>query len=1024
MENPQRQKLEEIFDAALKKATIVERDAYVDGACGNDAVLRASVEALLRAHAEASQFLEAPLLDPEATIQSPVAGERPGTKISHYKILQQIGEGGFGIVYMAEQEEPVRRKVALKIIKLGMDTKQVIARFEAERQALALMDHPNIARVFDAGATETGRPYFVMELVRGVPITEYCDQHRLSTRERLKLFLLVCSAIQHAHQKGIIHRDIKPNNVLVTLHDSRPVPKVIDFGIAKATSQRLTEKTLFTEFRQFIGTPEYMSPDQAEISGLDVDTRTDIYSLGVLLYELLTGSTPFDSSTLRKAAYEEIQRIIREEIPPLPSTRAATLVATDHDIANRRSVEPSVLSKLIRGDLDWIVMKAMEKDRTRRYDTANELADDVERFLNHEPVLARPPSTIYRLRKFVQRYKFGVSVGLVATLVLVLGFAAATIGFVEATDAKRELRIERDAAESARHQAELARAGEQSQRQAAEAHARSAREEAAKSVAVSRFLQDMLATVDPERSRGREVTVRSILDEAGTQLDRGVLTDQPDVEASIRATIGRTYEALGFFEAAERHLRVAAAIDSDTHGENAAETLRVRSVLAGLLRSRGRFVEAEQLFREVLTSQLRLLGGEHPDTLATLTGLAIALWRQGKYDEAEMIHRRTLDTQRRVLGPDHVETLRSAINLGTVLQAQRELDEAEEVLREALTRCRKLLGDEHPETLTALNNLGLVLEARRKRAEAEALFREAFDRDRRVLGDSHPNTRIALNNLLRMLRSQSKWSETRPFVELQIAEYKNRAMAPDADPKAINDCAWLLLNCSPTDLRDVASALSLARRAVRLDDGKTCDYLDTLALAHYSNGDLDRAIETQRRAVACAREIDAPNCGDLERRLISYLWENGNSVEATRVMGNTLARRLPAASEQDEAVGSILLLQGQILLEQGEYAQAEPLLRECLALRQRVLPPDHWRTGRVMTRLGAVLIGLERFTEAEPLMLQGYAMMEAAADTPTEYTQEAIRSIIGLYEAWGRPEQTAEWRKLIEDTEKAAGDGD
>jgi len=367
-----------------------------------------------------------------ATASSPT--ERPGSAIGPYKLLQEIGEGGFGVVYMAEQEQPVRRRVALKIIKLGMDTKQVIARFEAERQALAMMEHPNIARVLDAGATENGRPYFVMELIRGIPIVEYCDANSLTTRERLDLFIGVCSALQHAHQKGVVHRDIKPSNVMVTLHDGEPVPKVIDFGIAKAMQQRLTEKTLFTEYGQFIGTPAYMSPEQAGMSGLDVDTRSDIYSLGVLLYELLTGTTPFEAESLRSAAYGEIQRIIREDEPPRPSTRLSTLGGALTDIAKHRNTDPGALARLIRGDLDWITMKALEKNRSRRYGSASELAADIGRHLTNEAVLARPPSTGYRARKFVRRHRVGVGVAGLLVGVLVAGIAVSTlVGLREAT---------------------------------------------------------------------------------------------------------------------------------------------------------------------------------------------------------------------------------------------------------------------------------------------------------------------------------------------------------------------------------------------------------------------------------------------------------------------------------------------------------------------------------------------------------------------------------------------------------------
>ena len=421
----------DIFAQALEQKSPAERENYLAQACQGDPALRREIDSLLRAHEQAGDFLGKRMPLPAVEI----AAECPGTMIGRYKLLQKIGEGGFGVVYMAEQTEPVQRKVALKIIKAGMDTREVVARFEAERQALALMDHPNIAKVLDAGATEAGRPYFVMELVNGIPITDYCDREQLRTADRLQLFIRVCHAVQHAHQKGIIHRDIKPNNVLVTLHDGEPVPKVIDFGVAKALGQKLTEKTLFTAFQHMIGTPAYMSPEQAELGGLDIDTRADIYSLGVLLYELLTGETPFDTSTWRRAALDEIRRIIRETEPPKPSTRLQTLGDKLAEVAKHRHTEPVALSQLVCGDLDWIVMKALEKDRARRYETANGLAMDVERHINSEPVVARPASAAYRFQRWVRRHRLlFAAVGAVA-VTLVLGIIAST------TEAMRARRV-------------------------------------------------------------------------------------------------------------------------------------------------------------------------------------------------------------------------------------------------------------------------------------------------------------------------------------------------------------------------------------------------------------------------------------------------------------------------------------------------------------------------------------------------------------------------------------------------------
>jgi WD40 repeat protein/serine/threonine protein kinase len=413
----------------------VERAAYLEQACDGNAALRASIEALLRAHVGASGFMDRPASSPLATVDEPLT-EGPGAVIGPYKLLQQIGEGGMGVVYMAEQEQPLRRRVALKIIKPGMDSAQVIARFEAERQALALMDHQNIARVLDAGTTESGRPYFVMELVHGVPITQYCDEHHLTPKERLELFLPVCHAVQHAHQKGIIHRDLKPSNVLVCLYDGVPVPKVIDFGVAKATGQQLTERTMFTQFGSLVGTLEYMSPEQAEMSQLGIDTRSDVYSMGVMLYELLTGTTPLERKRVKEAGFDEVRRLIREEEPPKPSTRLSTSGVALAAISAQRQTEPAKLTRLVRGELDWIVMKALEKDRNRRYESANSLARDVERYLHDEPVEACPPTTGYKLRKFARKHKAGLATAVGFAVLLVLGVAASTWQAVRATQAE------------------------------------------------------------------------------------------------------------------------------------------------------------------------------------------------------------------------------------------------------------------------------------------------------------------------------------------------------------------------------------------------------------------------------------------------------------------------------------------------------------------------------------------------------------------------------------------------------------
>jgi tetratricopeptide (TPR) repeat protein len=611
-----------------------------------------------------------------------------------------------------------------------MDTRQTLARFEAERQALALMDHPNIARVLDAGATQTGRPYFVMELVKGVPLTEYCDANRLSTPERLALFIEVCHAVQHAHQKGIIHRDLKPSNVLVALHDGKPVPKIIDFGVAKATSQRLTEKTMFTSYGQMIGTPAYMSPEQAEMGGLDVDTRSDIYALGVLLYELLTGTTPFDEKHLRTAGYQEIQRIIREVEPLKPSTRLGTLKDTLASVAAQRHTEPARLARLVRGDLDWIVMKTLEKDRARRYETADGLILDIQHHLAHEPVLAGPPGAAYRARKFLRRHRTGAVAGLLVFLALAAGLAAATVGLLRARDSAR----------------------------AAEQEADRATQEAAKAEAVTRFFQETLEAIDPEKARGREVTVREVFDNAAKDIGTK-FAGQPLVEAAVRETLGKTYLALGDYAAAHSQLSSAFGIRRQILGEEHPDTLKSMMNLGWALLMQHESAQAEQMYRQVLEVQERVRGKEHPDTLKSMMNLAIALCGQGKYAEAEQMHRQVLEVRERVLGKEHPDTLSSMMNLANALHNQGKYAEAEQMHRQVLEVEKRVFGKEHLYTLQGMTNLANTLNARGKAAEAEQMHRQVLEVQERVRGKEHPDTLLSMNNLASALRMQGKYAQ-------------------------------------------------------------------------------------------------------------------------------------------------------------------------------------------------------------------------------------------------------------------------
>jgi tetratricopeptide (TPR) repeat protein/serine/threonine protein kinase len=850
----QKKKIEAIYYTALEKKSPEEQRAYLEEVCGENKELLGKVEALLKAHEKAEGFLEVPILETGVTLDESPLTEGPGTKIGRYKLLELIGEGGFGVVYMAEQEEPIRRRVALKIIKLGMDTKRVIARFEAERRALALMDHSNIARVFDAGATETGRPYFVMELVKGIPITEYCDKNNLNTRQRLELFIDVCKAVQHAHQKGIIHRDIKPSNVMITLHDGKPVPKVIDFGIAKATQHRLTEKTLFTEYREFVGTPEYMSPEQAEMSGLDIDTRSDIYSLGVLLYELLTGTTPFEAEKLRSAAYDEIRRIISEDEPPKPSTRLSTLGEMLADVAKHRHVQPEQLCKIVRGDLDWVVMKALEKNRTRRYETANGLARDIERHLCDEPVTASPPSTVYKLHKFIRRHRAGVVFGLLFTAALVIGFSLATVGFVQASR-------ERDRAVAAEKEAK----------------------------AIADFLEnDVLASVEPAKAKGTEVSVRYILDAASeSMVDK--FADKPLVEASICQTLGSTYMSLGKFEVAELHLERARQIYRKQFGDEHPDTATSMFKLGTLYIEQSRHDEAESLYSKALEVRKRVLGEDHPDTLISIYYLAWLYWDQGRMEEAEPMLVKALDGQRRVMGEDHPDTLNSMFGLAYVYHQEDHYDEAGLLYVKALENQRRVLGEEHPDTLRTMGSLGHLYDVVDRYEEAELLLVNMLEGLRRVMGDEHPRTLESLGDLAQLYVGHERYDEA----EILLTE------ALEVDRQVLGEEHKRTLETMRI-LADVyvyqgrykeaeqlqIKTLEIASRVLGEEDPDTLTAMNNLASTHLRLGQWDKAIADYSKII----ELDPNN---------SHAWTARGSVYFQLGQWNKMATDYSKAIELD-----------------------------------------------------------------------------------------------------------------------------
>jgi serine/threonine protein kinase/tetratricopeptide (TPR) repeat protein len=874
-EKPEKQE-EMIFYHALEKDP-TNREIYLKEACGDNHELYNRVGALLQAYNTDDSIHHVPPANSKITLDTSQSPESPGSLISRYKLLEKIGEGGFGVVWVAEQKKPVKRRVALKIIKLGMDTRQVVARFEAERQALALMDHPNIAKVLDAGSTDTGRPYFVMELVRGIPIIEYCDKVKLSIRDRLDLFIKVCNAVQHAHQKGIIHRDIKPSNILVTLHDGVPVPRIIDFGIAKATQQELTEMTIYTLHNQFIGTPAYMSPEQAEMSGLDIDTRSDIYSLGVLLYELLTGRTPFDEKDLIRSGMDEMRRIIREKEPPKPSTKFATLQMDEQSTtATHHSTDSPRLIYLLRGDLDWIVMKALEKDRTRRYETANGFAMDIKRHLAHEPVLASPPGRIYRVRKFTRRHQTAVVSGLLVATAILMGLAVSIMMYLRANQA---LQRETAARTEAERQMRIAQA-------------------------VNNFLnKDLLMSLDPDRPKGGEITVMEILDNAAERLE-GMFKDAPSIEASIRDTLGTVYTNLNNFDAAQPHLKRALELRQDQFGDKHPDTLNSMANLSWLYGKQRRYTEAEPLFVKVLQIQRKVLGEEHPDTLKSMARLGWLYNSHGYYDEGVPLLVKALEIQRRVLGEEHSDTLFSMHSLAWPYSVLGRYKEAEPLLIETLEISKRVLGEEHQQTLWTMFNLGQLYSRQERYSEAEPFFVNALEIGRRVLGDEHRTTLHAMRILGGMYNQQGRYTEAEPLL-VQALEIRRRVLGKE----------------------HLETLLSVRMLGGLYSNQGRYNEAEQLSV---------QPLEISRR-VHGEHEITVWLTNFLGR--LYYDQGRYNEAEPLLVEALEISRRI-LGSEHTGTLGPRGNL-GMLYKEQGRYTEAEPLLVKTLEISRRVFGDEH-----------------------------------------------------------------------------------
>jgi tetratricopeptide (TPR) repeat protein/tRNA A-37 threonylcarbamoyl transferase component Bud32 len=1006
---------EERIIRQARERPAAERAVFLDAACAGDAALRGRLETLLATMAahDASPELQAmPAASATIRLDIPDAPDEvvgrtvAGTIIAgRYTLIEKIGEGGMGEVWVASQTEPVKRKVALKLIRAGMDSKAVVQRFDQERQALAVMDHPSIARVFDGGMTPTGQPFFAMELVHGLPLNKFCDEAKLTPKRRLELFVVICQAVQHAHQKGIVHRDLKPANILVALIDGKPVPKVIDFGVAKATAGKLTDESMATQFGALIGTLEYMAPEQA--AGQDIDTRADIYALGVILYELLTGLRPISVHRLREAALVEILRMVQEEEPMKPSTRLSTEESLP-SLAALRQTEPRKLMTMLRGELDWVVMRCLEKQRDRRYATANGLVRDLQRYLADEPVEARPPSAGYRFQKFVHRNKVQVIAASLVLLTLLGGIIGTSLGLVEA---KRQGRL----AEARRKRAV-----------AAEAETKKRADELAK---VSEFQAGMLSQIDAtdagmrlmasikakfaaaleksgvpesERAARTEVLQRELLrvnatDTAAEMIDRTILKpaikaveaqfkDQPTVDAKLRETLAELYRALGLYDA------------------------------------------ALPLDEQALATRRRVLGDEHPDTLLSINNLGMLLEAQGKLPEAEKHYRLAWEKRRRVLGEEHPDTLTSLGNLGNFYRAQARFAEAEPLLRSSVEKCRRVLGEAHRDTLIAINCLGYLFVAQGKLAETEPLWREAYEKGRRALGEDDPDVLVWINNLAGLLEGQGKFQQAEALFQESVEKHRRiRGEEHPATLQAIDALAASLVRQGRFAEAEPLSreALEKFRRVLGSDHPDTLHCMNNLGDLLNRLGRPGEAEAYLRESLAAWQRVlgnDHPDTLIAMNQLASLLMNQDKLSDAETLYRQALekSRRALGADHPDTLV--LIINLGNLLVQARRLDEAEPLIREALAARRRVSGEEHPETLIALSNLGLLLERQEKLTEAEQLDRDALGKFRKVLGNDHPSTLNAIANLAGLLRTEGKPaEADPLYREALAGMERKLG---